>query len=275
MHASSRIRRARRLASRDGWGIAGPCRFSGRRRYRKTEDQEYLGTNLGDTLTEKRYEAGGELRRASLGQDVAGRRWRSTRGTAFRGCRSGTGNRLSGTGVSGRTPPRSISGQALGGYRWFRLEADSAGDTSIWYADINATLNVSPKTKLGAIYLHDLDYTAFASTGASPTLAREQLTVFFDKMLASNVYLYLFGRLIQYNAEDIVLVPPGGGPVETYRDDRVREAGVELGYQFRSRVRMGVSAIYTERRSNIETFGIQGLLAGFRMTYDPPQPVVR
>ena len=72
-----------------------------------------------------------------------------------------------------------------------------------------------------------------------------------------------------------MLVPPGGGSVETYRDDRVREAGIELGYQFRSRVRMGVSAIYTERRSNIETFGVEGLLAGFRITYDSPQPVVR
>ena len=55
----------------------------------------------------------------------------------------------------------------------------------------------------------------------------------------------------------------------------MREAGAELGYQFRSRVRMGVTAIYTERRSNIETFGIQGLLAGFTVTYDPPDPIVR
>jgi hypothetical protein len=38
---------------------------------------------------------------------------------------------------------------------------------------------------------------------------------------------------------------------------------------------VGVSAIYTERRSNIETFGISGLLAGFTITYDPPQPTLR
>ncbi len=94
-------------------------------------------------------------------------------------------------------------------------------------------------------------------------------------MLASNVYLYGFARLIRYRTDDVVLVPPGEEPVETFRDDRVREAGVELGYQFRSRVRMGVTAIYTERRSNIETFGIQGLLAGFTVTYNPPQPVFR
>ena len=59
------------------------------------------------------------------------------------------------------------------------------------------------------------------------------------------------------------------------RDDRVREAGVELGYQFRTRVRVGVTAYYTTRDTTIETFGIEGLLAGLTVQYNPPQPSFR
>jgi len=36
-----------------------------------------------------------------------------------------------------------------------------------------------------------------------------------------------------------------------------REAGVELGYQFRTRVRVGVTAFYTTREATIETFGVE------------------
>jgi hypothetical protein len=59
------------------------------------------------------------------------------------------------------------------------------------------------------------------------------------------------------------------------RDDRVREAGVELGYQFRTRVRVGVTAFYTTREATIETFGVEGLQAGFTVQYNPPQPSFR
>ena len=55
----------------------------------------------------------------------------------------------------------------------------------------------------------------------------------------------------------------------------MREAGAELGYQFRTRVRIGVTALYTTRESTIETFGIDGLLAGLTVQYNPPQPTFR
>jgi hypothetical protein len=69
-------------------------------------------------------------------------------------------------------------------------------------------------------------------------------------------------------------VTPDG--IETApRDDRVREAGAEFGYQFRTRVRIGVTATYTTRESGFETFGVDGLLAGLTVQYNPPQPTFR
>lgn len=169
-----------------------------------------------------------------------------------------------------------ISGRALGGYRWFRLDASPGAERSLAYADVDVTLNMSFKTKLGGRLVRDLDYSAFATGGSTPTLLIERVELFFDKVLANNVYLHLFARQERLITDgDVVLDIPDEGAVTSRRNDRIREAGAELGYEFRSRLRMGVSAIYTERRSNIETFGIQGLLAGFTVTYNPPEPFFR
>ena len=53
------------------------------------------------------------------------------------------------------------------------------------------------------------------------------------------------------------------------------EAGLEIGYQFRPRVRIGVRASYTTRDSPFQTFGVDGLLAGLTVQYNPPQPTLR
>ena len=49
---------------------------------------------------------------------------------------------------------------------------------------------------------------------------------------------------------EVTIVTPDGEVVQAKQDDRVREAGAELGYQFRSRVRVGVTATYSTRRSD-------------------------
>jgi len=36
-----------------------------------------------------------------------------------------------------------------------------------------------------------------------------------------------------------------------------------------------VTATYSERRSTFETFGVEGLLAGLTVKYNPPQPTFR
>ncbi len=77
------------------------------------------------------------------------------------------------------------------------------------------------------------------------------------------------------NSDGEITVVTIDGIQTAVRDDRVREAGVEFGYQFRTRVRIGVTAYYTTREATIETFGIDGLLAGLTVQYNPPQPTFR
>ena len=140
---------------------------------------------------------------------------------------------------------------------------------------MDAAWSLSPKTKLGARYARDFGYSAFATTGATPTNLNEMAEIYLDKLLVSNVYFRLFGRVGTLLSDGAITVVTADGIQTAVRDDRVREAGVELGYQFRTRVRIGVTAFYTTRDSTIATFGIEGLVAGLTVQYNPPQPKFR
>jgi len=244
----------------------------GERERNTTDNQYYLGTNLGDTLTWDRYRAGGELRMAlSVKTQMVGggeREWYRYPQLPER-----DGDSTLAYGGFRTDDTALVAGQALFGYRWFRL--DTGGERDGFYANVDAAWKLSPKTKLGARYLRNVGYSAFATTGPTPTNLNETAEVYLDKLLARNLYLRLFGRIGTIASDgDIRIVTPEG--IETgARDDRVHEAGAEFGYQFRSRVRIGVTATYTTRQSAFETFGIDGLLAGLTVQYNPPQPTFR
>jgi hypothetical protein len=166
-----------------------------------------------------------------------------------------------------------VSGQALLGYKWFRL--DSGGERNGFWADVNAAWNLTPKTKLGVRYTSDILYSAFQTSGETPTNRTETVEVFLDKVLVSNLYFRLFGRLGTLASDGTVTIVGPDGVETAVRDDRVREAGAEFGYQFRRRVRIGVTATYTSRESPFDSFGVEGLLAGLTVQYNPPQPTFR
>jgi hypothetical protein len=159
------------------------------------------------------------------------------------------------------------------GYQWFRL--DTGGERSGLYANVDTAWNITAKTKLGGRYLREIGYSAFATSGSTPTNLNETIEVYLDKLLARNLYFRLFGRLATLASDGAITIVGEDGIETAVRDDRVREAGAEFGYQFRTRVRIGVTAIYTDRESPFETFGIEGLLAGLTVQYNPPQPTLR
>jgi len=245
----------------------------GERERVRTDSQVYLGTDLGETLTEDRYQAGGELRLAlSIKTQLVGGGEENWHRFPQQPERDGQSTLAYGGFRTDETA--LISGHALSGYRWFRL--DTGGQRSGLYADVDAAWSVSPKTKLGVQYRRDIGYSAFDTSGPTPTNQTDWAEVYLDKLLVSNVYVRLFGRLNRLASDGAVtIVSPEGGVESAIRDDRAREVGAELGYQFRTRLRIGVTATYTTRESPFETFGVEGLLAGFTVKYNPPQPTFR
>jgi hypothetical protein len=246
--------------------------FGARERLR-TESYDYLGTDLGATLSTDEYSAGAELQLAlSVKTRLVGggeQGW-----YRFPNLPDRDGSSTLAYGGFRTDSSALISGFALAGMRWFRL--DSGGRRDFVYADVSATWNLSHKTKLGGSYRRDGDYSSLAMSGPTPTNLGERAEAFVEKFLTRSVYLRGYARQYRLVSDGIVvIVPPEGDIVATERNDRIREAGGELGYQFRSRVRAAVTVSYTDRVSTIETFGVEGLLAGFTLQYNPPQPVFR
>jgi hypothetical protein len=166
-----------------------------------------------------------------------------------------------------------IGGQAIAGVRWFRL--DTGGTRHAFYADVDEAWRPSPKTTIGARYVHDLQYSVFNTSGETPTNTTETVEVYLDKMLSRTIYLRLYARAGWMLSDGAIAIETPDGPSVGVRDETAREAGAELGYQFRSRVRIGGTARYSKRQSTFSTFGIDGLTAGLTVTYNPPQPSFR
>ena len=65
------------------------------------------------------------------------------------------------------------------------------------------------------------------------------------------------------------MIVPGEGPVVRKRDDKSRVAGIDLGYRFRPRLRIGVTAAYGDQTTTIDYFGVEGLIVGATVRYNP------
>jgi len=239
----------------------------------RTDSTDYLGTDLQQTMSEDRYEAGGELRIAlSVKTKLVAGGEQTWHRFPYLPARDGRAPLAYGGFRTDETA--LIAGSALAGVRWFM--GDAGGSRNTFYADVNAARHFSPKTELGGRFTRDLAYSAFATSGPTPTIVQQLAEVYLDKVLVSHVYLRIFGGIGSFTSDGTVtLVLPGEIPQTQVRNDNFREAGAEVGYQFRPRVRAGVNARYTTRTSTFNTFGIEGLLFGFTLTYNPPQPQFR
>ena len=262
---STRADLTRRMLGRLGLTLRGS-----RRNSQTDEGQSYLGTDIGSALTRNEYRAGGEL---SYGVTIKTSvvvlgeyRWNrysyeSVRDTDFRVAAGGL--KTESTAL--------IAGHALVGRQWYLPKANGGHDRQITWVDVDATLNVSSRTRLGAAFVRDLRDSFFLTEDGQITSSLfETASVRIDKDLGHRVDLQIFGRRTrQESAAPVTIVVPDQGPVTQVRKDLIREAGADLGYRFRPNFRMSVIASYTDRDSTFSYFGIQGLVFGFNTQFNP------
>ena len=256
----------RRLLSRLGIGALGS------RRKTVTESTEpYLGTDLSQVLTIDEYLAQGELSLAltpktslvGLGASQWTRYPRDPLRDSDRQLLAG-GLRTDGTAL--------VAGRALFGVRYYQLTAPGATRQATFYADVDATLNLSARTKIGASYSRDIVDSIFdpVEPGGTPTVSLESVGARLVKALTSRLDLRLFARKSHSLTDGAISVDiPEQGPVVAVRDDRIREAGADLGYRFRPNFRFAIVATYSDRDSSISYFGVDGLLVGFNAQFNP------
>lgn len=162
-----------------------------------------------------------------------------------------------------------LSGRALVGIRSFRPRHPSGADeTLVTYAQVEAIYVASPRTRLDGRYTRDLTYSAFTPSGDTPTIRTEIYGLKIDKALVGRFDLRISGGLRRLLTDGAVTVEvPGEGRRVAVRDDTVKDGSVDLGYEFRSRLRIGIALLYADRRSTISYFGTRGLVVGATVTY--------
>jgi hypothetical protein len=178
-------------------------------------------------------------------------------------------NRLGGGFVV--TSTTVLSGRVVAGARSIRVVSLPDQDRVVPYADVDVVYHFGPRTLLGVAYSRDVNFSAFAvAEGDLPTMTTELAVVRLEKGLWRNLDLHLHAGLTRFETDAPVHIEtPSQGALSIQRNDRVREAGADLGYAFWSRFRIGFAATYTERRSQVADLGIEGLLLGGTITFIP------
>ena len=162
-----------------------------------------------------------------------------------------------------------ISGSALAGVQWVRPQGGPASRPH-FVCDVDALLNVSVKTHLGASYRRDYSYSMLVASPEAPTVLTETYGARLDKDLVGDLNFQAFVRRTRlWDDARLSLVLPDGQTYAGTRHDTADEVGGDLGYRFRGHLRLGVAASYTRRQSTISYFGIKGLLVGLSMRYNP------
>jgi hypothetical protein len=243
--------------------------FGRRSRQETAEGSDYLGNDLTTTLTQDVYRALGGLDYAisvktsfvvEAQQDW--NRFPLDHSRDLDTLRIWTGFRTDSTAL--------LAGQALVGVAWFGPPGTPDLKERRTIADVTVTWKASPKTSVIGHYTRDLATSAFDVSGPTPTVFNERYGLRFEKDLVGNLNVRVYGTITAFVTNGAITIDlPEQGPVTAVRDDRVREAGIDVGYRFRPRFRVGVVATYTERQSNFDYFGIEGLLIGASVQYTP------
>jgi hypothetical protein len=234
-------------------------------RYEVPDHQEFAGTDLTQTLSRSEYKVTvvPKVRVTAKTSLLVGGDYELDR-FPFLGGRDADSNRLfAGFEVASAT---RLEGRLVAGARSFRLtrrSGEARGSVIAGYGDADLWYHVGPRTSIEARYLRDLSYSAFAVEGETPTLTTEVIAAQLDKDLWLRFNLRVFGSYNRLKTAGAVAIRRATGEtVAMIRNDKVREGGLDFGYKFRGSLRIGIAAIYTERLSTFEDFGIKGLLVG-------------
>lgn len=162
-----------------------------------------------------------------------------------------------------------LSGRAVGGIRLFNPKTPFfTGEDRRPYAEIDVDWAFGPRTSLGLGYHSDAQLSGFE---ANSVYYSQDVPVHLDRALTAKVDVRLFGRYRTLETPGkVAAVGPDGPPVVAVRQDKYWEGGADLGYTIKGRLRIGGTVSYSQRNSNFSDFGIDGVLFGATIRYNPP-----
>jgi len=254
----------RPLLGRFGIELSG-----GRSRQRAEGEVIYLGNNLSVNLDQRHAAAGGGLRYYATIKTalvvLADYDW-----NRFPRAPERDSDALRVWGGIETDTTALISGHVLVGLKRFKPVDPNRLEKQSTEVDVDAMYSISPRTRLGGGYKRGLGYSYLSAPGEDPTLLTEVVEARIEKELWDRFDIRLVGRRTRLTSGGLVTIEqPDGTVVTSERNDSTEQAGFNLGYSFRPKVRVGIDATYTNRESNFAYFGIEGLIFGVTVDYIP------
>lgn len=166
--------------------------------------------------------------------------------------------------------PTRLGGDAVGGVRLYRPKSPAGGpDLQRPYWNIDLRYAFGPKTRMNFGFRQDLQYSALTAASTTQVMETRDYGARLQRDITEKIDLRLFGRFRQIIGDGAVIVEgPDGRPEVTFRDDDDLAYGADLGYTWK-RLRVGLTAGYQERNTRTSDLGIDGLLLGASIVYNP------
>lgn len=230
----------------------------------------YLGSDLGRALSQDQITAALEAKyRLTAKTDLiilGDQEWSRYPKDHTRDADS---NRLAGGfAVSSET---RLSGRFVGGIRLIRPKATGRGRSFMQpYGDGALEWRFGPKTLLAADYRLDTYQSVFdTSNERLPTMRMQTVGLRLNRRLVRRIDLDLRGGLTTLKNNAPVVIKTSEGDETLVRDDKAYLGSFDLGWRIFDRLRLGAVATYRERFSNFHDFGVDGLLLGASLRFNP------
>ena len=145
--------------------------------------------------------------------------------------------------------------------------------TSPW---VNAELRyaVGLRTSFESRYARTVGYSA-TSTGSTvaPVRTNEEVIAAWTQRLVGRFGTRLWGGVTRFETLGEATVPGTSNSVVEKRKDKIWQGGLDLTFEVAPKLTMGVGGYYTERKSNVQVFGVNGLSFGVIFNYAGPVKV--
>jgi len=163
-----------------------------------------------------------------------------------------------------------LGGEIVGGVRLYRPKSPAGGpdlQTPYWNVDLRYAFG--EKTRLEAGLRRDLQYSALTAASTTQVMETRDYGARLLRDITEKIDLRLFARFREIVGDGAVIVEgPDGRPEVTFRDDDDTSYGADLGYTW-NRLRVGLTAGYQKRYTAHSDLGIDGLLLGASIVYNP------
>ncbi len=230
-------------------------------------DEEFLGQNLQETLTNENH--GFRLR---LDYELTHKTKVLVEGDWTRD-RFRLDETRDADSYGGRVGIETSSSGLIGGHILLGLAErrfDAASTQRLATANVELHWTPSPRNTIAVSYTRGIQFSSLDVVSGTPTLTQDAGALRIQrKLLGEKVDIIAEGTIARFKSDGEERLTVDGQTTVARRDDVVKRVSLDLGYYVFTKMRVGAKGSYSDRESVFSDLGVDGLLLGLTVAYVP------